>query len=145
MKQYAYLMDDELRVLENPYGYREMSRSKKVRGTQDMARDLMEPVRDFEQKMEEHLVNFDEEMGSQEQEIEEQIKHLEFFLREKTKDFQWGANREFDMLRLRYIAELDGLKKEKRGIRKDKILKRIQLEEKLADLRKELSPFRNLF
>lgn len=144
MRQYAYQYDDELRVLENPY-YREISRSKIVKGTQDMAKNLMKPVKDFEQKMEEHLINFDDEMDTQEAEIEEQIKHLEFFLREKTKHLEWGANREFDMLRLRYVAELDNLKKEKRGIRKDKILKRIQLEEKLADLRKELSPFRNHF
>ena len=34
-------------------------------------------VRDFEQKMEEHLINFDDEMDTQEAEIEEQIKHPE--------------------------------------------------------------------
>ncbi len=144
MERQDYYIDNELRVEHAADGSKQATLSKKFIGTSEVAKTQAEAIDEFKTDMEQLLDEFDQETDTQEIEIEKQIKHLEFFLLEKFAHHEWGANREFDQLRLRYISILDGLMKEKRSLKKEKIMKRITFKEKLLDAKKELSPFRDL-
>lgn len=145
MERFAYYADNELRVEQSVDGSKQATLSKKFIATSEVAKTQAKALDEFKKDMEHLLDEFNDETGFQEVEIDKQIKHLEFFLNEKFKHHEWGANREFDMLRLKYISILDSLMKEKRNLRKDKIMKRITFKEKLLDAKKELSPFMELF
>jgi hypothetical protein len=144
MEHQNYYIDNELRVEQSADGLKQATLSKKFIGTSGIAKSQAEAIDEFKVKTEDLLDEFDQETSTQEEDIDKQIKHLEFFLNVKFKKHEWGHNREFDMLRLKYISILDSLMKEKRSLKKDKILKRLSFEEKLLDAKKELSPFKEL-
>jgi len=145
MQESKYYLQDEIKVAQSPDGLKQASLSKKFIGSDETIKDQFKPVEDFEKSMEKHLFDFEELIKGQRSEIKEDVDHREFFLKEKFKHHQWGANREFDQLRLLYISQIESLKKELRGLDRDFIAKKINMQEKLLDSKKELSPLRNLF
>lgn len=136
-----YHSKTEIRMLTGPDGYKGLGLSKQVDMPDNATDQIIAPIQEFKDKMEEHLTEFEHEADDQDTQISEQISHGEFFLKE-FRHHQWDANVSFDRLRLQYISQVDNLKKERRQLKKDVILKKISLEEKLADLKKELSPFK---
>ena len=62
MHQYTYQLDDELRAIEDPAGYRELGFSRKLRVPSDTIQNLMEPIREFRDKTETRRQKFLEEV-----------------------------------------------------------------------------------
>ena len=143
MQKYAYHLDDELRVLKDESGYK-LDVSRKIKAPSDSLQNHVRAVIEFKDNMEAHLSDFEEEVRNQKEEMTDQIDHGEFFLKE-FRHHAWNANPMFDRLRIHYVGEVDNLKKERRQLRKELILKKITFEEKLLDAKKELSPFSRLF
>ena len=144
MPKYAYQLDDELRVVENPTGYREVGLTKTIKAPSESLKNHIDAVRNFKDGMEILLTDFMGEMDRQESEIDEHIHHGEFFLRESGK-FHWNANPMFDRLRLLYTSQVDALRKEKRQVRLKKIEKKMGFLKELQEADKELSPFSKFF
>jgi hypothetical protein len=145
MSNYTYQIDDELKVIEAPSGYKQMGMSRKVLAPSDALKGHAEAIKDFKDELEDLHEEFREETEGQEDEISTQIHHLEFFLKEKFKNHEWNHNQMFDRLRLSYISQLDGLKRELRQLRLRKIEKAFVFRKERMDTRKELSPFNRLF
>jgi hypothetical protein len=144
MNYYKYQLDDELRVVEDSTGSRELGVYRKVKAPSESLREHVKAVKDFRDGMEVLLTEFVEEIDGQEREITSQIQHGEFFLEEFRKN-QWNANPMFDRVRLMYTSSIDSLKKEARQLRREKIKHRMAFMKELLDAKKELSPFTKLF
>jgi hypothetical protein len=144
MNYYKYQLDDELRVVEDSTGSRELGVYRKVKVPSESLRGHVKAVKDFRDGMEVLLTDFVEEIDGQEREITSQIQHGEFFLEEFRKN-QWNANPMFDRVRLMYTSSIDSLKKEARQLRREKIKHRMAFMKELLDAKKELSPFTKLF
>ena len=144
MNHYQYQMDDELRVVEDPTGSRELDVYRRVKIPSESLREHVKAVRDFRDDMEMLLSDFMKEVDKQESEINDQIQHGEFFLKEFRKN-QWDANPMFDRLRLLYTSAIDSLKKEARHLRREKLKQRMAFIKELLDAKKELSPFTRFF
>ena len=144
MPKYAYQFDDELRVVESPEGYREVGLAKTIKAPSESLKNHIDAVRTFKDGMEILLTDFMVEMDRQESEIDEHIRHGEFFLQE-SRTFHWDANQMFDRLRLLYTSQVDALRKEKRQVRLKKIEKKMGFLKELQEADKELSPFSKFF
>jgi hypothetical protein len=144
MAKYAYQFDDELRVVDSPGGYREVGLTKKIKAPPESLKNHIDAVRTFKDGIEILLTDFAVEINRQESEIDEAIRHGEFFLRESRK-FHWNANPMFDRLRLLYTSQVDALRKEKRQMRLKKIEKKMGFLRELQEADKELSPFSKFF
>ena len=131
------------RILEDESGYK-LDVKRTVKAPSEALQNHVNAVREFKGKVENHLLDFEQEANTQQVEITDQIQHGEFFL-EEFRHHQWNANPMFDRLRIHYIGQVDSLRRERRQLRKEVIFKKITFEEKLLDAKKELSPFSRLF
>ena len=113
MNYYEYQLDDELRVMEDATGARELDVYRRVKVPSESLREHVKAVRDFRDDMEILLSDFMEEFDKQESERNGQIQHGEFFLKEFRKN-QWNPNAMFDRLRLLHTSAIDASKKEAR-------------------------------
>ncbi len=138
MQNYAYEMDDELRFIENESGYK-IDHARRVKAPAEALRNHLQDRAELKKRIQMHLAEFEQEADTQEVEINRTIQHGQFFLKE-FRSREWAGNPMFDRLRLRYISQVDGLKRERRQLRKDVILKRMATEEKLLQAMKDLSP-----
>jgi hypothetical protein len=118
--------------------------TKKIKAPPESLKNHIDAVRTFKDGIEILLTDFEAEINRQESEIDEAIRHGEFFLRESRK-FHWNANPMFDRLRLLYTSQVDALRKEKRQMRLKKIEKKMGFLRELQEADKELSPFSKFF
>ena len=143
MNQYALESENELRVVEDSYGYRGLGIRKSVRAPSDTLRGIAGALKEFRDNMELLLSDFVGEIDVQEKEISGQIEHAEWFLKEN-RHINWDANQMFDRLRLLYTTQMDSLKKERRQLKREKIKQKMAFVKELVDANKELSPFGKL-
>jgi hypothetical protein len=137
----TYKLHSEVKAFVGPQGYKGLGISKDIDLPDDTIQDLMKPIADLENQMEDHLSEFEELVENRKKQIRNKLGHIDFFNKEFGKN-QWSANREFDQLRIRYIMMQDSLEKEMRSLDREKLMKKMAIKEKIADLKKELSPFR---
>ena len=143
MSEYSFEDEQELRVIEYPAGYRAAGIRRTVRAPSEALRGHVDALKEFRDNMEMLLSTFVEEVDLQEKEIGQQIEHGEWFLGEH-RHINWDANQMFDRLRLQYVSEVDGLKRERRQLRREKIKQKMAFIKELLDANKELSPFGKL-
>jgi hypothetical protein len=144
MEYYNYQLDDELKVMEYPAGYKQVDISRRVRAPSESLRNHINAFRQFRDNTKTLLTEFLSEIDRQQTEINAQIKHGEFFLKDSQR-FHWDANPMFDRLRLLYTSSIDALKREKRQLQREKTKQRMAFMKELLDANKELSPFTKLF
>ena len=95
MPRYIYQVDDELRVTQEPAGYRQVGLRKSVSAPSEALEGHIEAVKDFRDDIEELRKEFVKEAVTQEADIEEQIKHIEFFLKD-SRQFHWDDNQMYE-------------------------------------------------
>jgi hypothetical protein len=139
-----YILDDELRVVQDREGHKQLGVRRTVQAPSEALVGHIEAVRDFEQRLEELKAKFVDAVKIHKDELNEQIKHAEFFNGEFGKN-QWGGNYSFDRVRLHYIQKLDDFKKELRGLELREIDTLKNFEKELRDARSEVSPFKKFF
>ena len=110
-----YQIDDELRVVQDQEGHRQLGIRRTVQAPSEALEGHIEAVRDFEQRLEELKARFVDTVKNHKDELNEQIRHAEFFNGNFGKN-QWGGNYSFDKVRLHYIQKLDDFRKELRGL-----------------------------
>ena len=144
-KKYAIEADDELRIVEDRLsGYRAFGLKTSRKMPSETLKLHAEAVKEFEEDVSGLLTEFDDELNRQEEEIDKLKSYSKFFLKE-TKKIQWDEKPMLDRLRLSHIDNINALYKEKRSLRKDRIIKKLAFSKELADTRKEMSPFRHMF
>ena len=144
MLKYTYQLDDELRVTQDSEGYQEIGVRRNLRAPSDALRGHVEAEREFRDHLQILYNDIMLEFDSQEEEINKQISHAEFFINEFKRN-QWGHNQMFDRLRLLYITQLDSSKEKRRQLRLKRHEKKLDILKELRESKKELSPFGRLF
>ena len=144
MQKVVYQLDDELRVIEDYKGHQQVGIKRSVRAPSDALRGHVEAEKEFRDCLNDLLSEIMQEFDQQEEEIERQIAHGEFFINEFKRN-QWGHNQMFDRLRLLYISQVDSLKEKRRQLRIKRYDKKLGILKELRDSKKELSPFSGLF
>ena len=139
-----YQIDDELRVIQSPEGDKQLGVRRTIQAPSEALEGHIAAVRDFEQKLEELKARLIDTVKNHRDELNEQIKHSEWFNKEFSRN-QWGNNYSFDRVRLHYIQKLDDFKKELRGLELKEIDTLKNFEKELRDAKSEVSPFRKFF
>jgi hypothetical protein len=139
-----YKIDDELRVIQSHDGDKQVGVRRTIQAPSEALEGHIEAVRHFEQRLEELKTRFVDTVKNHRNEINEQIKHSEWFNKEFCRN-RWGCNYSFDRVRLHYIQKLDDFKKELRSIELNEIDTLKNFEKELRDARSEVSPFKKFF
>ena len=141
MLKQKYDLSDELRVVRSPDGSEHVGIRRTVSAPSEALEGHIEAVKDYEDILGQLKDRFVDAVGNHKEEINSRFSHVKFFNKEFGKN-QWGANREFDQVRLKYITFEDSLERELRGLDMKEIDGLKGFAKELRDAKSEVSPFK---
>lgn len=139
-----YQVDNELKVVQDPQGYRQMGIRKSFKLPSDAFQGIEEAAREYLEKVQSIETDAMHEIDIQESQIERKLEHQKFF-EEDSKRYKWGFNQSFDRLRIQNISLIDSLEDRKRSIRLKRNDLRRTFAKEIRDAKMEFVPFKKLF
>ena len=136
-----YKIDDELRVIQSHDGDKQVGVRRTIQAPSEALEGHIEAVKDYEEIVSQLKDRFVDAVGSHREEIKSQLDHVKFFNKEFGKN-EWGNNREWDQVRLKYISFEDSLRRELRGLDMKEIDGLKGFAKELRDAKSEVSPFK---